>query len=103
LAVNRVRITVERRFTPEEVFGKNPVTPEGPMGACEMFRDGQEFTVEGGMPEGFCASAWAAVYPNLRLLALGGNVPGYEEKGVAYSPCTDGLRPVIFRLERLPT
>jgi uncharacterized repeat protein (TIGR04076 family) len=96
-----VKITVVRRFSPDEVFTELPITPTGEMGACDLFRDGQEFVVEDEMPKGFCASAWASIYPNLRLLALGGNVPGYEEQGVAFSPCLDGLRPVIFKLERI--
>ena len=99
---HRVKITVLRRFSPSEVFEKNPVTPLEPLGPCELFRDGQEFIIEDGrMPEGFCTSAWNTIYCNLRTLAFGGTLPWYREKGVAINCCTDGLRPVVFKLERI--
>jgi uncharacterized repeat protein (TIGR04076 family) len=53
------------------------------------------------MPEGFCASAWNAVYTAVRTLSFGGNLPWYRERGVAVECCTDGLRPVVFKLERI--
>jgi uncharacterized repeat protein (TIGR04076 family) len=99
----RVKITVLRRFSPSEVFKKIPVTPVGALDACEVYRDGQEFIVEenGRMPEGFCTSAWNAIFPSVRVLAFGGNAPWYKEKGVSVECCTDGLRPVVFKLERI--
>ena len=101
VVVHKLKITVLKRFSPSEIFTKTPVTTDTPLEPCNVFKDGQEFIVEGEMPRGFCASAWASIYPNIRLLALGGNVPGYKEEGVAFSPCIDGLRPVIFRIERI--
>jgi uncharacterized repeat protein (TIGR04076 family) len=100
---SRVRITVLRRFAPSKVFEESPVTPVEPLGACGVFRDGQEFIVgeNGRMPEGFCASAWNAVYTAVRTLSFGGNLPWYRERGVAVECCTDGLRPVVFKLERI--
>ena len=97
----RVKITVLKRFTPSETFAESPVTLARPMGACELFKEGQEFIFEGEIPKGFCASAWASIYPNVRLLSLEGNLPWIKEKGVALSPCIDGLRPVIFKIERI--
>ena len=92
-----------RRFAPSEVFTKSPVTPVEPLDACQVYLDGQEFTVDenGRMPEGFCTSAWNAIFPAVRTLSFGGNPPGYKEKGVSVECCTDGLRPVIFKLERI--
>jgi len=100
---HEVRITVLRRFAPSEVFAQSPVTPSSPLGACEVFRDGQEFIVgqDMSMPKGFCGSAWITIYPNIRTLAFGGNLPWYKEKGVATPCCSDGLRPVVFKLERI--
>ena len=98
-----VRITVLKKMSPSEVFKKLPVTPAGPLAECEVYKDGQEFVVteNGRMPEGFCGSAWQAIYTPVRVLAFGGNMPWYKEKGVAIECCTDGLRPVIFKLERI--
>jgi len=100
--VYKVKITVLKRFHPSEVFERSPVTPVEPLEACGLFRDGQEFIVEDlRMPEGFCTSAWVSMYGNIRLLSFGGDLPWIKEKGVAVNCCTDGLRPVIFKLERI--
>ena len=99
--LHKIKITVLKRFSPSEVFKKSPVTPVASLGACELFEDGQEFIVENlRMPEGFCTSAWVSIYSNVRLLGFGGNLPWFKEKGVAVNCCIDGLRPVIFKLER---
>lgn len=99
----RVKITVLKRSNPSEVFDTGPVTLKKPLKACGLFRDDQEFVVDmdGKMPEGFCSSAWHAIYCSVRTLAFGGNMPWFEEKGVAINCCIDGLRPVIFKLERI--
>lgn len=99
---SKVKITVLKRFSPTEVFEKSPVTPVKPLGACELFRDGQEFFVDedGKMPEGFCTSAWHTIFSDVRILSFGGNPPWFKEKGVDINCCTDGLRPVVFKLER---
>jgi uncharacterized repeat protein (TIGR04076 family) len=100
---HKVRVTVLKRFNPSEVFETSPVTPVSPLGACALFCDGQEFVVDEDekMPEGFCTSAWYSIFPNVRILAYGGNLPWFREKGIAISCCTDGLRPVILKLERI--
>jgi uncharacterized repeat protein (TIGR04076 family) len=100
---HKVRITVLKRFSPSEVFQRAPVKHVGNLEACGIYRDGQEFIVgeDGKMPDGFCTSAWFSIYPSVRLLSFGGNFPWYEEKGVAVNCCNDGLRPVIFKLERI--
>ncbi len=100
--MRKVKITVLKRFSPSKVFPESPVTPVEPMGACELFKDGQEFVVERlQMPKDFCTSAWVTIYGNVRLLAFGGNLPWFKEKGVAVNCCMDGLRPVVFKLERI--
>lgn len=101
--LHKVKITVLKRFSPSEVFKTSPVTPVAPLGVCELFRDGQEFIVgeDLRMPESFCTSAWVSIYSNVRLLGFGGDLPWFKEKGVAVNCCIDGLRPVIFKLERI--
>jgi uncharacterized repeat protein (TIGR04076 family) len=100
--MHKVRITVLKRFGPSEVLSQSPVTPVASMGSCELLNDGQEFIVEDlKMPKGFCTSAWVSIYGNVRLLGFGGNLPWFKEKGVAVNCCIDGLRPVIFKLERI--
>lgn len=97
-----VKITVLKRLDPSDVFERLPVTPKEKLETCELFDDGEEFISTGGMPEGFpCTAAWQVLYPAVRALAFGGNMPWYEEQGVAVYCCPDGLRPVVFKLERI--
>lgn len=99
----KVKITVLKRFSPDEVFKDKPVTPLEPIGACESFSDGQEFIIEGGrMPADFpCNAAWNCMFWMVRTLALDGKMVWYKEENAAVACCIDGLRPVIFKLERI--
>jgi len=100
--LHKIKITVLKRFSPSEVFERSPVTPIESLAECELFTDGQEFIVENmRMPEGFCTSAWVSIYCNVRILSFGGDLPWFKEKGVSVNCCIDGLRPVIFKLERV--
>lgn len=100
---SKVRITVLKKLSSKEIFGDNP-----PLGkdvkACPVFEIGQEFIVceDGGMPEGFCHWAWNDIYKVVTTLRFGGSFSRIEEKGNSIVRCcTDGLRPVIFKLERI--
>jgi uncharacterized repeat protein (TIGR04076 family) len=99
---SRVKITVLRRFKPEEVFDQPPA--KGPsLDACGIYKDGQVFYVEedGEMPEGFCSWAWDDIYKSVQVLRFNGNFQWIHEPGVSVNCCTDGLRPVIFKIERI--
>ena len=100
--ISDLKITVLRRFHPDEVFDDDyPIEKQEWMGVCHMLEDGQEFIVKKGeIPEGFCSGAWVAIYPHVRMLIMGGNMPGTEE-GIALGSCNDGLRPVVFKIERI--
>jgi uncharacterized repeat protein (TIGR04076 family) len=98
----KLKISVLHRIAPSDIFKELPVTPVGELPACDILYDGQEFVIESNeMPEGFCSSAWLAINPSVKTLLYGGNLPWYEEKGVSITCCLDGLRPVIFKLERI--
>jgi uncharacterized repeat protein (TIGR04076 family) len=64
---------------------------------------GQEFMVEesGAMPPGFCTWAWHDLYPAVTGLRFGGNYPWMKKEGMIYSCCSDGARPVFFKIERM--
>ena len=98
-----MKITVLKRFNPSEVFENDPVTLAKPLAACELYRDGQEFTVgeDGKMSNGFCTSTLQTIFPNVRTLSFGGNLPWFKQKGVSVNCCSDSLRPVVFKLERI--
>jgi uncharacterized repeat protein (TIGR04076 family) len=102
IKIHKVKITVLRRFHPSEVFEKTPIKSKTPFGKCDRLEDGQEFIVKDmEMPEGFCNTAWLSIYSNVRLLSYGFDLPWFKEKGVALNSCTDGFRPVVFKLQRI--
>ncbi len=64
--------------------------------ACTVVRDGQQFIAEQPWtkPEGMCDWAWADIRVYMPYL-----FSGQWDQTVAC--CTDGFRPVFFRLERM--
>lgn len=99
---SNVRITVLRCFSPEEVF-KDPPVKAKYSGPCPFFEDGQVFNfVDEQIPKGFCPYAWDAIFWGVITLRSGGDFSEwFEEPGVLVGCCPDGLRPVIFKLERV--
>lgn len=97
----KIKITVEKVFKPEDVFTVSPF-PEMTLGPCEKHQEGQVFyyTQAEGISPGFCSSAWASVFPFILVLIYGGDFHSfYKQSGVGVFACSDGLRPVIFRIE----
>ncbi len=72
-------------------------------GRCGAYADGQEFVIEGFpiKPEGFCDWAWADIHRDVVAVMFGGSYPWIGLAGTAITCCTDGLRPVVFRVERI--
>ena len=94
----KVKITVLRRLFNQDMVDEYTTEPWEP---CQRLGDGQEFIAEGvNMPEGFCSWAWADIQKYVMTLARGGNFLGVKP-GVCITCCTDGFRPVIFKLERV--
>ena len=69
---------------------------------CPVFSEGQVFYTKGifgnEMPEHFCHMAWQSLVMPVNVLAGGGKVLGMDEVHIV--SCPDGLRPVIFRVEK---
>ena len=96
---NHVKITVLKRLSNQDLIDEYGV---GVNPYCEAVEDGQEFVGKDlDMPEGFCAWAWADIQRDVAHLFFDGDFPWVKDKGVMISACTDGFRPVIFKLERL--
>ena len=107
--VSRVKITVLKAADPKYVFGENiPIDPltGKPYSPCPLLNEGQTFIISEKpltpkKPEVFqCPEAWQDLFRTVAVLMYGGSYPWVEE-GVAYTCCTDGTRPVTFKLERL--
>lgn len=103
MARHKLKLTVLKRTDPEEYFDEYPVEKEDWFVPCGIYEDDQEIIVEESlaMPEGFCQSAWITIYPTVRTLGFGGNLPFFKKEGIAVTCCNDGMRPVVFKIERI--
>ena len=98
--MTKVKITVVKNLSNKELFGDNPPLTFTGTALCDRFEEGQVFISENGQsPEGFCAWAFADIQRDITHIRLGGSYPWIQEKGAILSSCTDGARPVIFKLE----
>jgi len=75
------------------------------LGRCPFHEVGQVFEADYAKPEGFCDEAWHAIHHYVFALAHGATEPFFfnhwiGKEGVAINSCNDGLRPVIFKIER---
>jgi uncharacterized repeat protein (TIGR04076 family) len=89
----KCKITVIKKEIFQDLYKKY----EGREGSiCSVFEVGQEFTVTSpyNPPKDFCAWAWADIRPSIHSVFFGG-----RKSSVVC--CTDGLRPVVFNVERV--
>ena len=93
----KVRITVMKRLLLEDMVTD---TATGRWQACDKLTEGQEFISDTNMPEGFCSWAWVDIQKYVITFARGGNFVG-SRPGCTVACCSDGYRPVIFKLERI--
>lgn len=70
---------------------------------CPHFDDGQEFLIDDHqMPEGFCVWAWNDIRKVYLTLRFGGSFDGWmKEENTIIACCSDGLRPVVFEVQRI--
>jgi len=101
--MNKVKITVLKKTFDEELakeYGAIGLT------ACPMLKEEQVFYADYSKPEGFCDEAWKAIYQYVFALAHQADDELFyygdwiRKPGVAICSCNDGLRPVIFKLEK---
>lgn len=102
----KLKVTVLKRTCNEDVcreYGSEEFLKTGGCGPCGAFRDGQEFLVNPSLdkPAGFCSSAWADIRHELFAVVHGGDRPYIGPKGTAIACCTDGMKPVLFKIERV--
>jgi len=101
----KVKITVVERTFNEEIsreFGSEGFLAGRGFGPCPNFEDGQVFVLDGiGKPERFCSWAWADIHREIRMVAFGGGMPNVNTRQSAICCCTDGMKPVVFKVERI--
>jgi uncharacterized repeat protein (TIGR04076 family) len=74
------------------------------LGPCEVFEEGQEFVTDvwSGIPQGFCPWAWDDIYKALVGFAADGNFgTWYQNPNTIIACCSDGTRPVYFKIEKV--
>lgn len=76
------------------------------LSTCPFHNKGQVFYADYAKPDGFCDEAWKAIYQYVFAMAHGAPVDKWyygdwiKSPDVAIVCCNDGLRPVIFKLEK---
>ena len=98
----KIKVTVIKKFNPKDVFGHEIKSPKGEIiPTCYIFEEGEEFIVEDlEKPEKFCGLGWKTVVKDIEILDSGEDV-FWCPPGIIYTCCTDGARPVCFKLERI--
>jgi uncharacterized repeat protein (TIGR04076 family) len=88
-----------------EDLAKEYRRPDVPKGPCPFFEEGDEFTVDYLVqrPEGFdCDWAWDDIHKVLMVLMLKGDYGTWMKNPNNFiTCCTDGIKPVVFKIERL--
>lgn len=99
--MKKVRILVIRKEFYSD-FAESYLTDGKNVGPCSLMTVGDEFLYEGGakMPAGLCPWAWIDIYQGVNALSAGATyAPWNNQNGVQILCCTDGIRPVVFKLE----
>ncbi|MFX1379436.1 MAG: TIGR04076 family protein [Promethearchaeota archaeon] len=100
--MTKIKVTIVKKFNPKDVFGHEIINSRGEIiPACYVFEEREEFIIENlEKPEKFCGCGWKTVLKDIELLDSSENV-SWCPPGIIYSSCTDGARPVCFKLERI--
>ncbi len=99
----KCRVTVLRRTINQDLIDEYHSVKYGELSLCSIFEDGQEFVIDDPsvIPEKFCAWAWTDLHKYIVTIMFDGVFPRMVHPGTAIICCTDALRPVIFKLERV--
>lgn len=99
--MSNVRITVLKRefylHLAEEYLSEGAAA-----GPCPLHHAGESYLYAGGAekPDGLCPWAWIDLYSTVATLSAGGDEnTWYRDGGTRILCCTDGVRPVVFKLE----
>jgi len=93
----KCKITVLKRTINQDLIDEYLDDAYQGIGPCDCFM----IDDYSGVPEGFCASAWADIRKDMLAVAMGANMPGIRQPGTIIAGCLDWFRPVIFKIERL--
>ena len=99
----RIKITVLKKTCFKEIADEYRSAEKE---VCQQFKEGQEYIAEEsapyGPPNNFCPFAWNDIYKFFFALKQGGSfLADMKDDRTVIACCTDGVRPVIFKLERI--
>ena len=99
--MSKCKITVLKRTLNQELIDEYVGDTRKNFEQCPVYEDGQEIIIENFplKPDGFCDWAWADIHRDVVTVMFGGSYPWMQEPRTAITCCTDGLRPVIFKVE----
>jgi len=58
-------------------------------------------TIRTGCRRDFAPGAWGDLQKDVNAIMFGGDYPRIKQAGVAIASCTEGIMPVVFKIERL--
>lgn len=98
-----VKITVLKKIVVDEYMDEYCLPmPEGADRSCPALEPGQTFYFREGeyepVRQGFCSWAWADIQRDVQVVKTGGKQP-WNKTEATVACCTDGARPVFFRIE----
>ncbi|MCJ7622847.1 MAG: TIGR04076 family protein [Anaerolineaceae bacterium] len=101
--MSKCKITVVKRTINQDLIDEYVSDTRKDFGLCQVYEDGQEFVVENfpSRPDGFCDWAWADIQRDVVAVMFGGSFPWIQDLRTAITCCTDGFRPVIFKVEMI--
>ena len=96
----KVKITVLKRECFKDLVNAYAADKSFPQ--CPKYTDGQEFILNGtDMPEGFCSWAWGDIHRDVVGVFRGATYAWVNQENTIISCCTDGFRPVVFKIEAI--
>lgn len=102
--MSKCRITIVKRTIHTDLAKKYC---KGEVAACPCFTEGQEFVTGLEKPPGFCDWAWNDILRFVTVLLAGGDFSSgifegwMRDENTMIACCTDGIRPAVFKLERI--
>lgn len=101
--MHKVKITVLKTSVNQDLVDLY-VERAKTVSPCDVLKEGQEFITDDiNMPPGFCPWAWDDIYKVVVAYFAGGSFDMWGDDGdTMIACCTDGERPVYFKLEKLP-
>lgn len=102
--MGKFKITVIRRMSNPD-YAETYCVNGASERLCPLFAEGQEFIVDGRQPDGFCSWAWDDLGKYLTVFDAGGDFTArmqwMRDPRTIIACCTDGIRPVVFKIESL--